>query len=211
MSHRGMIAALVTGLAVMWAAPVQALDLGAPVKALEKMLGKKPAPAQPSPAPARIPPARAGGTSVKPVPASPGSVAKPAGAATADSSGADSGALDEILLTPEPYYYQSVGRRDPFVSLVGEEYLSEHEGEDLSTDQIFVRGILWGENDKFALVETSTGQSCILREGDTIGPYSVTRVEPSAITVYTSEYGVGRTVRLPMTQGKGSKHERGEG
>ena len=71
--------------------------------------------------------------------------------------------------------------------------------------------ILWAENDRFALVETSTGQSCILREGDTLGPYSVTRVEPNAITVYTSEYGVGRTVRLPLTQGKGSKHERGEG
>jgi hypothetical protein len=73
-----------------------------------------------------------------------------------------------------------------------------------------VRGILWGENDRFALVETSDGRSLILREGDRFGPYEVTRVDPDGIVVYTSEFGVSRTMRLPLAEWKGSENGRGE-
>ena len=175
---------LALGFCVRGLEPARAFDLSAPVKAIEKILGKKTAPAAPSasavaprgsqeglrrPPDGRSPQGREGrkGRPGKRRRLPPGRRAQ----ALADSAGAESGTLDDILLTPEPYYYQNVGRRDPFVSLVDEEYLSQHEGDDLSTEEISVRGILWGENDKFALVETSTGATSILREGDHIGPY----------------------------------------
>jgi hypothetical protein len=113
--------------------------------------------------------------------------------------------VDEILLTPEPYVYQSIARRDPFVSLVGEEYLSEHAEEALTLSDYTVRGILWGERDRFALIEGVDGSSFILREGDHLGAYTISRIEPDAVLVYISEYGVGRTERLALTEGKGNR------
>jgi hypothetical protein len=116
--------------------------------------------------------------------------------------------VDEILLTPEPYVYQSIARRDPFVSLVSEDYLAEHEEEVVNLSDFTVRGILWGERDRFALIEGSDGSSYILREGERLGSYTVSRIEPEAILVYISEYGVGRTERLALTEGKGNRNGR---
>ncbi|MFN8546928.1 MAG: hypothetical protein U0527_02900 [Candidatus Eisenbacteria bacterium] len=114
-----------------------------------------------------------------------------------DTSTVETGVLDEILLAPEPYYYESIGRRDPFVSLVSEGYLAEKSDEDRTgPEDLSVVGILWSESDRYALVETPEGKSLILREGDRYGPASVTRINPDGVTLYVSEFGVGRQIRL---------------
>ncbi len=129
------------------------------------------------------------------------------GGAPADS--VDAGLLDEVLLTPEPYYYQSMGRRDPFQSLVGESEDALDPGEELLPRDISISGILWGEKDRFAMVETKLGTNHILREGDRLGRMRVTQIHPDAVTVHASEYGVGKTVRLPLTEWKGKANARG--
>ena len=58
-----------------------------------------------------------------------------------DSTDVTSGLLDDALLAPDPYYYESLGRRDPFVSLVMED---ESTKLDLGPNTIWVVGILWG-------------------------------------------------------------------
>lgn len=114
-----------------------------------------------------------------------------------DTANVETGVLDEILLAPEPYYYESVGRRDPFVSLVSDGYLAEKSDEDRTgPEDLSVVGILWSESDRYALVETPEGKSLILREGDRYGPASVTRINPDGVTLYVSEFGVGRQIRL---------------
>lgn len=117
-------------------------------------------------------------------------------------------ALDEILLSPEPFAYSYQARRDPFVSLIGDDYREEHPDDDTQLSDITVRGILWGENDRFALVEDAQGASFILHEGDQIGRYAVTRIEPDAVLVYSAEYGVGRTERMLLKELKGNPNAR---
>jgi hypothetical protein len=177
----------------------RALDLSAPGRMIGKLLGKKAGPpdATRKPGSRQTIPARAGAESVEP--------GAPA-AAEADSSVLE--ALDEILLSPEPYAYSDPVRRDPFVSLVGDDYLEEHPDDKTLLSDFAVRGILWGENDRFALVEDAQGASFILHEGDRLGRFSVTRIEPDAVLVYSTEYGVGRTERLLLKELKGNGNAR---
>lgn len=124
-----------------------------------------------------------------------------------DSVMTEGGLLDEILLSPDPYFYESLGRRDPFVSLVAGEGDDEAEDEDRERpENLIVVGILWGDGDRYALVETMEGRSLVLREGGRYGTATVTRINPDGIVLYVNDYGVGRTVQLQVSEGrKGSK------
>lgn len=83
----------------------------------------------------------------------------PSGALPADTQGTpgdslmmDVGEVLDELLWPEPYLYQSAGTRDPFAPLVGREG-PEDQGPPAIGDLVVV-GVVWGEEDRFALVET---------------------------------------------------------
>lgn len=130
-------------------------------------------------------------------------------ALAADTTGVGTGMLDEILLSPDPYYYESLGRRDPFVSMVAER--GEEDTDRVGKDSITVVGILWGDHDKFALVETADGTSAILRQGDHFKNATVTRINPDGIVLYVDNYGIGQSIRVPLTEGKGSNNARGRG
>ena len=188
--------------------PAAAFSLKAPVQAVENLLTRVRQIAQPAkqPAPTAASPAEAEHRSL-----SAGSGAAPgkpdgATARAARPDSADNAILEEVLLSPEPYHYQTVGRRDPFVSLISDD-AGEAGAADASREKLFVRGILWAENDRFALVENSAGSSYILRQGDRCGRYTVTRIQPDAVVVYSSEYGTGKTEVLPLSDEKGSNHE----
>lgn len=134
----------------------------------------------------------------------PGGEGEATDAVASDTTGVGTGLLDEILLSPEPYYYEGLGRRDPFVSLVAEE---DAQSEDqLGATTILVVGILWGDRDKFALVETPDGTSAILREGDSFRNATVTQINKDGIVLYLDNYGIGRTITVPLSEGKGSNH-----
>lgn len=124
-----------------------------------------------------------------------------------DSVMTEGGLLDEILLSPDPYYYESLGRRDPFVSLVAGEGDDDTDDEDRERpENLIVVGILWGDGDRYALVETMEGRSLVMREGGRYGTATVTRINPDGIVLYVNDYGVGRTVQLQVSEGrKGSK------
>lgn len=219
--------------ASLWAGPVSALDLAGAKKTVERILHKKTEEtklemrkvagarsARQDSLLTKLTGHPAQGGSVQPFapaplgaigPGMPGSgETEAAGTAPEDSASGRPDGLDGILLSPDPYYYQSLGRRDPFASLIDEDYLAEHVEEILTSRDLVVTGILWGENDRFALVETTTGRSVILRDGDQLGPFTVTRVEPEAVVLYRSEYGVGKTIRLSLAEGKGSTNARGD-
>lgn len=209
MSRRGRIAwigALGLVALALCATPASAIDFGKTADQIKRAFGSKP----PDPPP-RV------GKSERQRARKPGAAGatNPAGAPDGATSSVDTllarpEILDEILLTPEPYAYRGYGRRDPFVSLVSEEWLETHEEEALELVEFRVVGILWGERERSALVEGIRGTSFILHEGDRLGRYTVSRIEPDGILVYTPEYGVGRTERLALTEWRGRKNVRND-
>jgi hypothetical protein len=110
---------------------------------------------------------------------------------------------DDLLLTPEPYYYEGLGRRDIFVSLISEDYLKDNPTSRPVSGELRVVGILWAEKDRFALLETEDGRSMILREGDSLGDGTVSQILPDRVVVRVTEYGSSRTKSLPLVQGGG--------
>jgi len=113
------------------------------------------------------------------------------------------GAIDDLLLTPEPYYYESLGRRDLFKSLVSEEASAEEVSARPVSGGLRVVGILWAERDRFALVEAPDGRNMILREGDSTGDGTVAQVLPDRILIHVTQYGTSRNVTLPLVEGGG--------
>jgi hypothetical protein len=130
----------------------------------------------------------------------------PAAGGATDSVLMDIGEVLDELLTPEPYYYQSAGRRDPFASLISPDG-GEADGEPGVADLVVV-GILWGDNDRFALVETRDGHSLILRKGDPIRDGRVLEVSPEGLRVVYSHYGIVKTMTLPVVSGVEGRDER---
>ena len=109
--------------------------------------------------------------------------------------------IDALLLTPEVYFYESLGRRDIFVSLVSEESKQRDRKGTPASGEVRVVGILWAENDRFALVETADGRSRILREGSRLGDGIVTTVLPDRIVVHVTRFGTSKNVTLPLVEG----------
>lgn len=192
------------------APPASAFDLAKTKDQIKRAFGQKPP--DPPPRVGKSERARVAKKTAAARPAAAAAGAEDAALAptTVDTLLAAPELLDEILLSPEPYAYQSIGRRDPFVSLVSEEWLEEHADEAIELEEFVVVGILWGEHDRSALVEGIRGNSMILHEGDRLGRYTVSRIEPDAVLVYTPEYGVGRTERLSLTEWRGSKNVRND-
>ncbi len=123
-----------------------------------------------------------------------------------DSLMLDIGEVLDELLWPEPYLYQSAGTRDPFASLLGDEI---YEGEGpVPIEEMIVVGVLWGEHDRFALIETRGGNNLILRAGDPVQNGRVLEVLPGGLRVSHTLYGVTRTFTLPVRSGLEERDER---
>ncbi|MBU1949736.1 MAG: hypothetical protein KJ927_13570, partial [Candidatus Eisenbacteria bacterium] len=67
-------------------------------------------------------------------------------------------------------------------------------------------GVLWGEDDKFALVENTRGQNFVLREGDPVWRGRIVTVEPKSITIRYNHFGMWETINLPLSVGKEAIH-----
>ena len=123
-----------------------------------------------------------------------------------DSLMMDVGEVLDELLWPEPYLYQSAGTRDPFAPLVGKEG-SANEGP-LAIGDMIVVGVLWGEPDRFALVETRGGNNLVMRVGDAVQDGRVIEVLPDGLRISHTLYGVTRVITLAVRSGLEGKDER---
>ncbi len=124
-----------------------------------------------------------------------------------DSLLLDVGEVLDDFLSAEPYLYQSAGARDPFRSLMASEGGPVGDGLP-GVEDLIVVGILWGEKDRFALIETCRGRNMILRKGDAIRYGRVIDVFPDGLRVRYSYYGVVRILTLPIVSGVEDKDER---
>lgn len=83
---------------------------------------------------------------------------------------------------PPVFIYNSEGRRDPFVSLIvpeGAEFeLEEMEGEPeiLEESEYTLIGLIWDEEEVFALIQGERGK-WIVKEGDMIEEFEVLEIK----------------------------------
>jgi hypothetical protein len=99
------------------------------------------------------------------------------------------------------YQYNALGRRDPFQALVGGGFVgAEEEAAPPDVGGIKVVGIVWGPDDKFALIEDPRGNSHVLRTGDRVMNGVVDGLRRDAMIVkITNENGTD-VVTIPLTR-----------
>lgn len=107
------------------------------------------------------------------------------------------------------YQYNALGRRDPFQSLVGGEFVGNDVGGDAPPDPggIRVVGIVWGASDQFALVEDVKGNSFVLRKGDKVQNGYVEGLKRDGIIVTITADGQNQSIIIPLTR-KGDSNAR---
>jgi len=96
------------------------------------------------------------------------------------------------------FFYQSYGRDDPFKQLVNGEYEQASAQELVDVNSAKLVGVMWGEADRFALVEDGEGFGYILRVGDRVRNGRVVGIRKNALTARLTLYGISNTVVLKL-------------
>jgi len=101
------------------------------------------------------------------------------------------------------FFYQSYGRNDPFRSLVEGDFEQHSASELVDISSARLVGVLWGEDDQFALVEDGEGFGYILRVGDRVRNGRVVSVRKSTLTAKITLYGITSSVVLKLEKTEG--------
>jgi hypothetical protein len=121
---------------------------------------------------------------------------------SADSTGVHprlvSLAQADSILGRQHFYYSSLGKRDPFGSLLAGDFKDMGPDGLVDVDQVKLVGVMWGDTDRFALVEDGGGYSYILRVGDRVRYGSVTKLTEDQLVATINFFGMTRTVVLTL-------------
>ena len=99
------------------------------------------------------------------------------------------------------YQYNALGRRDPFQALVGGGFVSaDVASAPPDVGGIKVVGIVWGAQDKFALVEDPRGNSLVLRPGDKVMNGVVEGLKRDGVIMRLTVDGQTQSVTIPLTR-----------
>jgi Tfp pilus assembly protein PilP len=149
--------------------------------------GQTPAAAQRPPAP--VPAAQA--TQAKPaapVPAAPAQ-ARPAPAVPAVPAEAVPAAPADMAAAPESYVYQSEGRRDPFLNLLGtgvdvQTMMRHGDGPgSMTVAEVSVRGIMQSRGALIAMVEGPDKKTYVVHQGDKFVDGAIKTITPQGLVV----------------------------
>ena len=157
------------------------------------------------------PPARSGALAGRPSasrPATVPTVRSGSPARTAATGGATTRGVQTVAHLDQKvtYQYNALGRRDPFQPMIGGEFVGADVGGDAPVDVggMKVVGIVWGTEEKFAMVEDGRGQSMVLRVGDKVMNGVVEALRRDGIVVRITTEGTTQSVTIPLTR-KGDK------
>jgi hypothetical protein len=133
----------------------------------------------------------------------PAPSARPASGVGAGKSSAPAPQVDEQIT----YQYNTLGRRDPFQSMIGDNFVGEDVGGDAPIDVggMKVVGVVWSDDDKFALVEDGRGGSHVLRRGDKVMNGFVEDLKRDGVVVKLTTDGTTQSVTIPLIL-KGDKN-----
>jgi hypothetical protein len=118
--------------------------------------------------------------------------------------GAGRNPSEDVLMKRERYFYSSFARRDPFASLVSGGFASTSGSDLLDIGEISLVGVVWGDDDKFAVVQDVRKHVHVLREGDRVVNGRVVKVTRTSLTVQHYFFGETANVTIQMSQGEGS-------
>jgi hypothetical protein len=97
------------------------------------------------------------------------------------------------------YQYNALGRRDPFMPLVGgRQYVPIEAPPDVGELQVV--GIVWGAQDKFAIIEDGRGNSTVLRPGDKVMNGIVQGLKRDGVIIDLTADGQTQSVTIPLTR-----------
>lgn len=141
----------------------------------------------------------AGPLRAAPAPEGAGAQDQPAVQDTAKAPGDSS---DDLLMRRERYFYSSFARRDPFGSLLSGNFASTSGSDLLDIGEISLVGVIWGDTDKFAVVQDQRKHVYVLRVGDRVVNGKVIKVTKTSLTVQHYFFGETANVTIQMKQGK---------
>lgn len=92
---------------------------------------------------------------------------------------------------PKSFHYDAKGRRDPFLPWDGREAKSK---SDMDTQDLHVEGIIFDQAKGSLAVVNGT----VLKEGDSVGPYKVAKIEKQKVLITKED----AEVWLPFKSGE---------
>lgn len=101
------------------------------------------------------------------------------------------------------FFYQSFGRNDPYRSLIGGEFEAAFANDVVDLNSAKLVGVMWGSDDRFALVEDGAGFGYILRVGDRVRNGRIVSIRKNALSARLSLYGISNTVVLKLDKMEG--------
>ena len=96
------------------------------------------------------------------------------------------------------FFYQSFGKEDPFTVLVSGDFEQNTAAELVDMNSAQLVGVMWGQDDKFALVEDGEGFGYILRVGDSVRNGRVVSIRKNSLTARVTLYGITSQVVLKL-------------
>jgi hypothetical protein len=96
------------------------------------------------------------------------------------------------------FFYQSYGKADPFGVLVSGDFEKSTASELVDMNSAHLVGVMWGQDDKFALVEDGEGFGYILRVGDRVRHGRVVSIRKNSLTARVTLYGITNKVVLKL-------------
>lgn len=96
------------------------------------------------------------------------------------------------------YFYQSYGKGDPFRALVDGDFEQKGAAELVDVNSAKLVGVMWGQDDRFALVEDGDGFGYILRVGDQVRNGRVVSIRKGSLTAQVTLYGITSNVVLKL-------------
>lgn len=146
------------------------------------------------------------------VSASAGFAAPPAATGGGDDPGSvlktPAAVGDELILSRGHYFYTSFSRRDPFGSLLKGRFASTGSDDLLDIGELILVGVVWGGNDKFAVVQDKRDNVHTLRVGDRMVNGKVVEITQTSLTVQHYFFGETANVTIQIHEGEGSHEKR---
>jgi len=147
-----------------------------------------------------------------PAPATSTTESATATAAKPEMSDAAAPPAGDLNYSRETYYYGATGLRDPFGSLVSGRFVSEDSKRLPDVGSMSLLGVMWGDSDKFALVEDQEGNGFVLRVGDPVINGEVAGITRESLSIRQHFFGSSTTVTLKLKpkeeKGHASKNRR---
>jgi hypothetical protein len=121
-------------------------------------------------------------------------------------------ANDSLEFTRPWYEYQTMGKRDPFESLVPKKIEDQNKIKQLFPyESSTVMGVILSEDDTYALVLDSAKKSYVLRIGDEVIGGQVTDITENAVFLHIVKYGRPMSIVLRMISSRYTMIEERDG